>query len=151
MFPPPSPYLETIAQTKTEILSQISQSIKEGQNWAKDFDLQDERGAAFYSLFSGIRSCSSSVMGMNGIPFHLTDDDLSNVLKGIDEKDDNEIHTFKNYFTFNNLAQALEDDFLDATRGSTNNRKGWAVSAVSSPTGSSFEEARMTLESPILT
>lgn len=40
----------------------------------------------------------------------------------------------------------MHQDFLDAQVGSTDNRKGWQVAAVSQPTGSSFDEARMTLQ-----
>ncbi len=35
---------------------------------------------------------------------------------------------FDGFFTFDDLVKALEDDFLDADRGSTDNRKGWKVS-----------------------
>eukprot|EP00978_Attheya_sp_CCMP212_P035195 scaffold151664_cov89-Attheya_sp.AAC.2 len=53
---------------------------------------------------------------------------------------------FDGFFSFDDLAKAVEEDFLDADRGTTNNREGWKVMAVSTPRGSSFEEARMTLD-----
>ena len=37
-------------------------------------------------------------------------------------------NAFEGFFTFDDLAQAVEDDFLDANRGSTDNRQGWKVS-----------------------
>jgi hypothetical protein len=32
-----------------------------------------------------------------------------------------------NFFTMRDLEKAVTDDFLDAARGSTDNRKGWKV------------------------
>jgi hypothetical protein len=58
---------------------------------------------------------------------------------------DDGTNRFSSYFHFSHLATSLEEDFLDAQVGSTDNRKGWQVSAVSEPTGSSFDDARMTL------
>jgi hypothetical protein len=35
--------------------------------------------------------------------------------------------SLQGFFTMQHLEKALEDDFLDAARGSTDNRKGWKV------------------------
>ena len=51
----------------------------------------------------------------------------SDVLKGMGIED-NPKDGFSGFFTFEDLKKALEDDFLDADRGSTDNRKGWNVS-----------------------
>lgn len=120
------------------ILTRIADSIDASKRWAEMFDLADESGAAFHALFSGIRS--SAALGLKGKPFHLKSKDI---LKAIGEPDG---EAFDSFFTFNDLAKALEDDFLDADRGSTDNRQGWKVASVSNPRGSSFEEARMRLE-----
>mmetsp|Transcript_43072 Transcript_43072/g.48753 ORF Transcript_43072/g.48753 Transcript_43072/m.48753 type:complete len:821 (-) Transcript_43072:44-2506(-) len=57
---------------------------------------------------------------------------------------------FDGAYTMRDLEQAVEDDFLDASRGSTDNRKGWKIAPVSIPKGDSFEEARMTYDDILL-
>lgn len=115
----------TVEETTTDsglddnILSRISEAAEESKQWAEAFDLTSESGAAFYALFSGIRS--SAALGLKGKPFHLKSKD---VLKAIDSSEG----AFDGFFTFDDLAKALEDDFLDADRGSTDNRQGWKVS-----------------------
>jgi hypothetical protein len=120
------------------ILSRIADSTDASIKWAKMFDLADESGAAFHALFSGIRS--SAALGLKGKPFYLKSKDILEAMGYPDGSG------FDGFFTFNDLAKALEDDFLDADRGSTDNRQGWKVASVSNPRGSSFEEARMRLE-----
>jgi len=126
------------------ILPRISSAAAESQQWGLDFDLVEE--SPFHSLFSGIRS--SAALGLKGRPFYVKQNDIVSAMeKGtIVEGDSNGSSPFAGYFTFDDLAQALQDDFLDANRGTTDNRKGWKVSAVSNPRGSSFEDARMTLD-----
>lgn len=121
------------------ILSRIAESTPKSKEWAEMFDLTQESGAAFHALFSGIRS--SAALGLKGKPFYLKSADI---LKAMGNADG--IDAFDGFFTFQDLAKALEDDFLDAERGSTDNRQGWKVTSVSTPRGSSFEDARMTLE-----
>lgn len=120
------------------ILSRIADSTDASKQWAEMFDLTDESGAAFHALFSGIRS--SAALGLKGKPFYLKSKDI---LKAIGNSEGG---GFDGFFTFDDLVKALEDDFLDADRGSTDNRQGWKVASVSNPRGSSFEEARMRLE-----
>mmetsp|Transcript_15856 Transcript_15856/g.23269 ORF Transcript_15856/g.23269 Transcript_15856/m.23269 type:complete len:626 (-) Transcript_15856:43-1920(-) len=121
------------------ILSGISNAGSESKSWATEMELIDESGAAFHALFSGIRS--SAALGVKGRPFHLKRSKVSSAMKSTGEE-----NPFAGFFTFDDLAKAVEDDFLDAIRGSTDNRKGWKVTAVSTPRGSSFEDARMTLD-----
>ena len=90
-----------------------------------DFDLVDESGAAFHALFSGIRS--SAALGLKGSPFYLKSLDICHALNGVVDINDETAAPFCDYFTFDDLAKALEDDFLDANRGSTDNRQGWKV------------------------
>lgn len=121
-----------------DILSQITRAVPESQQWAEDFDLVQESGAAFYALFRGIRSLDS-LLGIKGKPFYLKSDDVKRAMMEND-------FAFDGFFSWDDLAKALEDDFLDASRGSTDVRQGWKVTSVSTPRGSSFEDARMTLE-----
>eukprot|EP00554_Chaetoceros_debilis_P007145 CAMPEP_0194075816 /NCGR_PEP_ID=MMETSP0149-20130528/2743_1 /TAXON_ID=122233 /ORGANISM="Chaetoceros debilis, Strain MM31A-1" /LENGTH=663 /DNA_ID=CAMNT_0038756401 /DNA_START=84 /DNA_END=2072 /DNA_ORIENTATION=- len=130
-----------------DILSRITNAAEESKQWADMFDLADESGAAFHALFSGIRS--SANLGLKGKPFYLKSSDVLKAMamgNGNDNEDSNPKDGFSGFFTFEDLKKALEDDFLDADRGSTDNRKGWKVAAVSTPRGSSFEDARMTLD-----
>ena len=131
------------------ILNGIKNAIPESKSWEQDFDLSDEHGAAYYALFSAIRSSSSSLLGLKGKPFYLKSDDILDAMSDLysgNDVDEKLVHPFSDFFTMQDLAKALEDDFLDANRGSTDNRKGWRVASVSTPRGSSFEDARMTLD-----
>jgi hypothetical protein len=103
-----------------KILSAITAAASESKSWASDFGLTEESGAAFYALFSGIRSAGS--LGVKGKPFFIKHSDMLSALELENEKD-----AFAGFFTFNDMAKAVEDDFLDAIRGSTDNRKGWQV------------------------
>ena len=102
------------------ILTRISASTEESKQWAEMFDLAEEAGAAYHALFTGIRS--SAALGVKGKPFYLKS---SQILNAMDNADGN---AFEGFFTFDDLAKAVEDDFLDANRGSTDNRQGWKVS-----------------------
>mmetsp|Transcript_42359 Transcript_42359/g.61877 ORF Transcript_42359/g.61877 Transcript_42359/m.61877 type:complete len:676 (+) Transcript_42359:203-2230(+) len=125
------------------ILNEMQHATKSSFEWSESFGLNGEE-AAFYALFSSIRSLSNDVLGINGKPFYLAQDQIVKAIKkGSGEES---ASTIAGYFTFDDLAKALEEDFLDADRGSTDNKKGWKVTAVSTPRGSSFEDARMTLE-----
>ena len=103
-----------------KILSAITAAGAESKSWASDFGLTEESGAAFYALFSGIRSAGS--LGVKGKPFFIKNSDILSALDVTNEKD-----AFAGFFNFNDMAKAVEDDFLDAIRGSTDNRKGWQV------------------------
>ena len=103
-----------------KILSAVKASVPESKRWASDFGLERESGMAFHALFTGIRSAAS--MGVNGKPFFLKKNEIQSALE-----DTNESNPFSGFFTFDDMADAVEDDFLDAIRGSTDNRKGWSV------------------------
>lgn len=125
----------------TAIVNDLLQSIAESQasslEWTEMFGLA-AREQAFYALFEGIRK--SITLGLRGKPFVLSQADVVMALSL------SEPSPFGGYFTFDDLAKAIEEDFLDAGRGSTDNRKGWKMTTVSAPRGQSFEDARMTLE-----
>lgn len=103
------------------ILSRIKNAAEESKQWADMFELADESGAAFHALFSGIRS--SENLGLKGKPFYLKSSDILKAMGNEENPKDG----FSGFFTYDDLTKALEDDFLDADRGSTDNRKGWKV------------------------
>ena len=93
----------------------------EAQQWSQDFGFSENDGVGeFYSLFRAIRQLNP--LGLTGQPFVLRHDELVGLA------------SFAGYFTFDDLAQALQDDFLDAGRGSTDNRKGWKVRTLQTQT-----------------
>eukprot|EP00956_Cyclotella_meneghiniana_P030623 scaffold77754_cov23-Cyclotella_meneghiniana.AAC.1 len=139
--------------------------VEEDNNNDDDDALSPE--GAFYALFRAIRQMddnndadtvtsssdandnngddisskrNNKLLGLNGTPFYVP----SHVLAEAEESKKKK-NAFSDYFHFSHLAHALQEDFLDAQRGSTNNKLGWQVSAVSQPTGSSFNDARMTV------
>jgi hypothetical protein len=83
-------------------------------------------------------------LGLSGYPLVLRKAEIERAMLADGELSSKTI--FEKFFTMKDLEKALEDDFLDASRGSTDNRKGWSISPVSVPTGDSFEEARMSYE-----
>jgi hypothetical protein len=115
-----------------DILSRIADAAASSREWAQDFDLVSESGALFHALFSGIRS--SAALGIRGKPFYLKSEDVMRVTmkdhEGVHEEEEEEDmgnKGFVGFFTFDDLAKALQDDFLDASRGSTDVRQGWKV------------------------
>jgi hypothetical protein len=148
---PASPSMSLVEQ----FITQYQQSLEEGNKWANEFGFVEEGEddapeGAFYAIFRAIRhvdaktnnasghSDGEKLLGLSGTPFYVP----GYVLAKAESKHKN---AFCDFFHFPHLAKALEEDFLDAQRGSTNNKKGWQVAAVSQPTGSSFNDARMTL------
>ena len=142
-------------QLVEQFLSQYEQSLEEGYAWANEFGFTENEGeqaaeGAFYSIFRAIRTLDSQsssdekVLGLDGTPFYIPAALLAEAEGNNSDVDGK--NKFSDYFHFPHLATALEEDFLDAQRGSTDNRKGWQVAAVSQPTGSSFDDARMTLD-----
>lgn len=149
---PVSPSLSLLEQ----FITQYQQSLEEGNKWANEFGFAEEGEeapeGAFYAIFRAIRQVDAEtnnsdgggsnggekLLGLSGTPFYVP----GYVLAKAESKHKN---AFCDFFHFPHLAKALEEDFLDAQRGSTDNRKGWQVAAVSQPTGSSFNDARMTL------
>lgn len=75
--------------------------------------------AGFYGLVQAMRTAQIA-MGLRGVPFVLRRNEIEAIVG------DNDL-LFKGFFTMKDLEKALEDDFLDAARGSTDNRKGWKV------------------------
>lgn len=111
-----------------ELLSSISASSQKAEEWSDMFGF-GEPEAAFYALFAGIRN--SVPLGLKGAPFLLTHAQLQTALSANNK-------VFQGWFDMNDLEKAVNDDFLDADRGSTDNRKGWQVTSVSQPRGNSL-------------
>jgi hypothetical protein len=148
--PPDNGAISPSRQLVDQFLSQYGSSLDEGRQWADEFGFAEGEGA-FYAIFRAIRridsnigvgSASARLLGLSGTPFYVPASQLAEAECASGEET-NKLSDF--CFHFSHLATALKDDFLDATVGSTDNRKGWQVSAVSQPTGSSFDDARMTL------
>eukprot|EP00816_Leptocylindrus_hargravesii_P011106 CAMPEP_0196823116 /NCGR_PEP_ID=MMETSP1362-20130617/86182_1 /TAXON_ID=163516 /ORGANISM="Leptocylindrus danicus, Strain CCMP1856" /LENGTH=185 /DNA_ID=CAMNT_0042202881 /DNA_START=12 /DNA_END=565 /DNA_ORIENTATION=+ len=118
------------------ILDAIRDTSDDAKAWAEMFGFEGKTEQSFYNLFSAIKKINANsatpLLGLRGAPFHLSTaitDDANDDLK------------FVNFFDFEDLSIALKEDFLDADRGSTDNKKGWKVSRVSTPRDSSFEGA----------
>lgn len=112
----------TTSELAKECLDLIaSDSTKEAcQQWASQLGLEvTAPEVAFYGLFLAIRHVAK--LGVrDGKPFCLR---RKEIIKALDVQDS----PFAGFFTIADLAKAVQDDFLDAARGSTDNRKGWKV------------------------
>ncbi|VEU37336.1 unnamed protein product [Pseudo-nitzschia multistriata] len=110
---------------------------------------QERTSAGLFALLNAIKTTlgDGGSLGLNGHPLVLRRADLEAAM-GLEPASpgSSTATLFENAFTMADLEKALEDDFLDASRGSTDNRKGWAIAPVSVPRGDSFEEARMTFD-----
>lgn len=98
----------------TSALLESMKTSEGAQQWAEMFDLSDD-DKRFYSLFEGIRK--EILIGLKGKPFVLKKSDVEGAIG----------KSFEGFFTFDDLEKAVNDDFLDAGRGTTDNRKGWKV------------------------
>jgi hypothetical protein len=101
-----------------ELLLSIQGAQASSQEWTDMFGLSVS-DRAFYALFEGIRK--SITLGLRGKPFVISQADVVQALNLSDPS------PFGGYFTMKDIAQAVDEDFLDAGRGSTDNRKGWKV------------------------
>ena len=116
------------------VLQAISSLKTEANEYADMFGLGPPE-AAFYALFKALRDVP---LGLKGQPILLRAGQVSDAL--------GQETGWEGFFDMKDLEKAVTDDFLDAARGSTDNRKGWKITDVSVPRGESFEEARMTFE-----
>jgi hypothetical protein len=103
---------------KEVVLEQWSGAAAGAKEYAEMFGLAQAE-AGFYGLFDAMRKAGIAYC-LKGYPFVLRKDEISQAIG----EDDN---CFEGFFTMKDLAQALDDDFLDAARGSMDNRKGWKV------------------------
>ena len=100
------------------ILQQLELVATASQDYVEMFDLSESE-VGFYGIFDAIRR-SGIALGLKGQPFVARNQDITKALNLSS-------NPFDKFFTMTDLSKALEDDFLDAARGSTDNRKGWKV------------------------
>ena len=105
-------------EQKELILEKISAVSSEAKEYAEMFGLT-HTDAAVYAVFRAIRNAKIP-MGLKGEPFVLRRDEIMQALQVTDPP-------FDHFFTMKDFAKAVDDDFLDAVRGSTDNRKAWKV------------------------
>jgi hypothetical protein len=107
------------------LLETLATVAEEAKDYADTFGFTDTE-ATFYAVFAAIRK-SKIPLGFQGHPFVLRRDEIVRALPfcGGNNKPSSPLDHF---FTLQDFAKAVEDDFLDAARGSTDDRKGWKVS-----------------------
>lgn len=86
----------------------------QAEEYASQFDLQAPE-ASLYALMLAMRD---TPLGLHGSPFVLRNDAIQEQYGATE---------WPGFFTMEHLEAAVEEDFLDAARGSTDNRKGWQV------------------------
>ena len=94
------------------------------QQEAREYADQCGLGAAeatLYRLFATLRR-TGRPLGLKSEPFCLRSNEISGSSSSTNTSD------LAGFFTMKDLEKAVVDDFLDAARGSTDNRKGWQVS-----------------------
>jgi Cupin superfamily protein len=124
-------------ELEDKVLQAVSALRVESLEYAEMFGLNHPSDAAVYALFKTIRTVPVP-LNLKGAPFVLRNEQINSAFQ---------CETgWRGLFTMKDLEKAVTDDFLDAARGSTDNRKGWKITDVSQPRGESFHEARMTYE-----
>lgn len=126
-----------------QVLQTIESVSDDSRNYAEMFGLSTTSDAAFHALFSSIRQTPDVTLGLKGSPFVLRHDEMCHAFAkskdggGGDGDGDGEEGTtsttvtgWPGYFTMVDLEKAVTDDFLDAVRGSTANRKGWQITGM---------------------
>lgn len=102
------------------MLDKIAASAQESKEYAEMFGFSQTE-AAIHAVFSAIRKAEIP-LGLKGEPFVLRRDAVIQALQM-----DSANPPFDHFFTMQDFAKAVEEDFLDAARGSTDNRQGWKV------------------------
>jgi hypothetical protein len=103
---------------KEAVLEHIASTKKESNQYAEMFGLGQAEAAA-YGLFSAIRQVPVP-LGFQGQPFVIRHSEFNKVQET----------SWSGFFTLKDLEKAVQDDFLDASRGATESRqKGWQVRA----------------------
>lgn len=102
----------------SNILDGMTDSKSKGEQYASQFDLQTPE-ASLYALMFTMRNIP---LGLQGTPFVLRHDAIHESYGPTE---------WAGFFTMKHLQAAVEEDFLDAARGSTDNRKGWQVRSLS--------------------
>jgi hypothetical protein len=105
------------SMAKSIVLEKMSAGVSASKEYAETYGL-GETDAGLYAFFDAILQ-SGMALALKGQPFVLRKQEIAEALAGQ--------NVFEGFFTMKDMEKALEDDFLDAARGSTDNRKGWKV------------------------
>ena len=116
----PDDIINVSSNQKENLLATMATVVDEANQYATDFGFTHTE-AAIYAIFASIRKAKIP-LGLKGEPFVLRRDEI---MQALNSKAD--MPPFDDFFTMADFAKAVEDDFLDAARGSTDNRKGWQV------------------------
>lgn len=100
-----------------EAVLKTMESVRDEANEYADMFGLTTADAAFYALFASI--IKEAPLGPKGEPFVLRHDE---VVKALHQES-----AWPGFFTIKDLEKAVNDDFLDAALGTTDNRKGWKV------------------------
>jgi hypothetical protein len=106
----------TSSPLKEAVLRTMESVRDEANEYGEMFGLSTA-DAAFYALFAAI--IKEAPLGPKGEPFVLRHDE---VVKALHQDSD-----WTGFFTIKDVEKAVNDDFLDAALGTTDNRKGWKV------------------------
>ena len=106
--------LDDAKTARTDGLLEVMSTSTLAREWANTFGFGDHE-RAFYALFEGIRK--EIPLGLKGKPFVLRETQIKEAL-GV---------SFQRFFTVMDLEKALQEEFLWAGRGTTDNRKAWEV------------------------
>jgi hypothetical protein len=101
---------------KEAVLNTMESVRDEANDYVEMFGLTTA-DAAFYALFAAI--IKEAPLGPKGEPFVLRHDQVVKAL--------HQDSAWPGFFTIKDLEKAVNDDFLDAALGTTDNRKGWKV------------------------
>jgi hypothetical protein len=116
------------------LLDELGRCKDQATSYADQFDLTTAE-AALYALLMAMRRCNVP-LGLHGTPFVLRHEDTTRAFlfggDGDDQSSSPSSSTtmttgWPGFFTMDHLQTAVVEDFLDAARGSTDNRKGWQV------------------------
>lgn len=117
-----SPMVEAAesATIKNVVLDQWKNSVSTATDYAESFGFSHTE-AGLFGLVHAMRT-SGIAYGLKGFPFVLRKEEIESALQVAKDST-----LFDGFYTMSHLETALEEDFLDAARGSTDNRKGWKV------------------------
>jgi hypothetical protein len=131
---------------KDKVLTKMSSLRNEALDYAARYDLSSMYEATVYALFQALR-LENVPLGLQGQPILWRRDEIEKAMRKrsismsplavdttiAEEETDTTLSSSPwsgaggHFFTMRDLEQAVTDDFLDAARGSTDNRKGWKV------------------------
>jgi hypothetical protein len=120
---------------KHKVLHKMSLLRQEAMDYAAarydDFQQSGYYEATVYALFSALR-LEHVPLGLKGQPILWRREEIEKAMQMQPDTTDTNTDadtdsSWSNFFTMGDLEKAVTDDFLDAARGSTDNRKGWKV------------------------